>query len=66
MEIVETIMLSREDQSVLVEALLNPPELSPALRGAMIRYAQLIVESFARESQRSCLGGGGGLWSVVS
>ncbi len=41
----QVIRLSLEDQRVFVEALLNPPEPTPALRRAFRRHQELIEES---------------------
>ncbi|KAA6186201.1 DUF1778 domain-containing protein [Thiohalocapsa marina] len=42
LEEAEVIRLSLEDQQRFAEALLTPPEPSPALRRAMKRHAQLL------------------------
>ncbi|RWM31883.1 DUF1778 domain-containing protein [Mesorhizobium sp.] len=39
------IRLSMEDQRALVEAILNPPEPSEALRKAADAYKRLVIES---------------------
>jgi uncharacterized protein (DUF1778 family) len=41
----QIIRLSVEDQRLIAEALLNPPEPTPALRRAFERYHRLIKES---------------------
>lgn len=41
----QVIRLSLEDQRAFVEAILNPPEPTPALRRAFQRHRELIEES---------------------
>jgi uncharacterized protein (DUF1778 family) len=41
----QVIRLSLEDQRIFVEAILNPPEPTPALRRAFRRHRALIKES---------------------
>jgi len=41
----QVIRLSLEDQRAFVEAILNPPEPTPALRRAFQRHRELVEES---------------------
>lgn len=41
----QVIRLSLEDQQAFVEAILNPPEPTPALRRAFRRHRDMIAES---------------------
>jgi uncharacterized protein (DUF1778 family) len=44
-QLAQVIELSPEDQLAIAEAILNPPEPSPALRRAFQRHCELIKES---------------------
>jgi uncharacterized protein (DUF1778 family) len=44
-QLANVIELSPEDQLAIAEAILNPPEPSPALRRAFQRHRELIKES---------------------
>lgn len=41
----QVLRLSLEDQRAFVEAILNPPEPTPALRRAFLRHRELIEDS---------------------